>query len=224
MLSSQHLATLLHTQQYAAVPSYLASLSNAERRRAGVLLGETLLPRLSNAQFWEAFATIVAVDRKAYLGTFLKAASRLIREGKLTVCNPHFEAFCATATPTDCRKILEALLPYICDPDMGQRLLTLCPLESDAQTLSLLCHTHTLICDYLIFQHLRRLDPASPEIRATAIAIIKRRGERSYSVAYLIQQYFGLEALPCTFSRHIESYALSRLEGNFVEWRHLLQP
>ena len=81
MLTSQLRQLLRHVLQsgdYAALPATVAGLSHADRRQCGVLLGEELLPAMGE-EYWRIFAAVVPTDPKAYLGTFLKALSLLLR-------------------------------------------------------------------------------------------------------------------------------------------------
>ena len=41
-------------------------------------------------------------------------------------------------------------------------------------------------------------------------------------MAYIIQDYFGLERLPATFSLHLQPYQYSRLEQSYDEFCQLL--
>ncbi|MBO6190441.1 MAG: hypothetical protein J6N92_06515 [Alloprevotella sp.] len=207
-----------------ALKDVLASLSNADFRTAGYLLGERLLPQLDGEAYWAIFACIVPSSPKAYLGTFLKAAVAIQKKGQLLLSDARFAAFASQASAIDRRKTLETLLPHTLSvADCGQ-LVQLFAREDNALDIAAqLVATGTPAAYYELLQLLRRYDVADADVRTVCLALLRRADGRSFRMARLLQAYFGIEELPATFSFPIADYELSRLDGNYEQFRKLLE-
>lgn len=196
----------------------MKSLSNSDFRRAGMLLGEKVLPQAvgSSDAFWALFHEVVAANPKAYLGTFLKAAVRLYKEERLQLSsNPHLEAFAAAATPIDCVKTLEALLPIARTPDEVALLLSLFGGSNREQRMKHLLKAATKPAYHQLFELLRREEGDTPFLRQAAILLIRQNSEPAFRMASIVCQYFGLTDVPCTFSLQVQPYELSKLEHSY---------
>ena len=118
MLDARKLSTLLETPEQLL--AYLGEMSNAQFRNASRVLGERLLPSVDNDVFWQVFRALLLSDRKAYLGTLLKAlVARLCPKGvhptsevldEVGLWTGVFPSLCRELTDTDRKKILLALL------------------------------------------------------------------------------------------------------------------
>ena len=208
-----------------ALAALLQELRNADFRTAGYLLGEKLLPALDSAAFWALFVAIVPQHPKAYLGTFLKASATLYRAGRLNLGDARFASFAAAASPVDCRKTLEALLPVARTADDCALLMRLFGHGAGRlQNAQMLVAAGTPMAYYELLQELRRGDGSADDERAVCLALLRRGDSRSFRMARLVQAYFGLEELPATFSFHVENYQLSRLEGDYEQFLKMLEP
>ena len=207
MLTSQLRQLLRHVLQsgdYAALPATVAGLSHADRRQCGVLLGEELLPALGE-EYWRIFAAVVPTDPKAYLGTFLKALDLLLRRDRNCWRDPLLANFLRNqASDIDRRKCAETIMPRL------EGIADIEELVATPQAYFLLC------------KHLRTIDDDAATLRKYCIALLKRGDSLSFNMAYIIQDYFGLERLPATFSLHLQPYQYSRLEQSYDEFCQLL--
>jgi hypothetical protein len=52
-------------------------------------------------------------------------------------------------------------------------------------------------------------------LRSTCLALMKRGDARAFRLASLCVSYFGLEAIPGTFSLTLQPYELSRLDQSY---------
>lgn len=205
------------------VLNLLSRLSCSEFRRASKLLGDTFLAEIDSETFWHLFAEIVPKDTRAYLGTFLKAAVTMLRQGRLNLEDARLAAFCKEqSTDIDCRKIRDALLPMCNTPEQGSYLLSTCGTTDIDGIAVILCRANTPVCDYLLFQYLRHQDHQAPVIRQSAIAAMRRGCHRSFNLACIISQYFDLPDLPGKFSLKLEPYELSCLENGYTAFRTIL--
>ena len=118
-------------------------LSNAARRSADALLGESLLVEIEEEAFWLFFSEMVRRAPKAYLGTFLKAAAARLPKGHLNAANPLFLKFAAEeATPIDRTKCLDTLLPLIKQPEDAERVLDADYRVTKVQPVDMFPQTH----------------------------------------------------------------------------------
>ena len=225
MLTSQLRQLLRHVLQsgdYAALPATVEGLSHADRRQCGVLLGEELLPAMGG-EYWRIFAAVVPTDPKAYLGTFLKALSLLLRRDRNCWRDPLLANFLRNqASDIDRRKCAETIMPCLEGIADIEELVAICfPDAKEGKALFLL-RTATPQAYFLLFKHLRTIDDDAATLRKYCIALLKRGDSLSFNMAYIIQDYFGLERLPATFSLHLQPYQYSRLEQSFDEFCQLL--
>lgn len=202
--------------------NYLSSLSNAAFRTAGFMLGETLLPEAEVENFWHFFEVIVPTNTKAYLGTFLKAAARKFSTGELTSGREVLQKFAAKATVIDLRKIIELLLPSLTQTaDIELVLAVGCNGNTRSETTALLrCNSHAAY--YLLFNRLKKLEGEPDLLRSHCLTLMRKGDHRSFNLACIVHHYFGLNDLPGTFSLRLETYELSRLDGNYEQFCKIL--
>lgn len=213
----------------AGLADCLASLSNTEFRTAGFLLGEDLLPLLADGEeensagFWNFFLTIVPRHPKAYLGTFLKAAVSLCKTGKLSLNDSRLDSYAKEqASPIDCRKVLDALLPEMKTPQEGMRLLQLFGEEKAETQVQALLKTTTPVGYYLLFRTLKTCEENRRLIHLCCIALLKKGDNRSFNLASILYEYFDLDELPATFSLKIRPYQFGRLDDSYESFLKIL--
>ena len=217
----ERLGSLLAAGDFAGLLSCLDGLNATDRRTAGYLLGEVLLPTLDAAAYWDVFAVVVPHDPKAYLGTFLKAGCRLYEGGRLTFGHRAFHRFAATdATVVDRRKTLEAFLPLLRTPEEAIALLDMFSVEP-AVRVPYLFRAGSRPCYFLLFQQLKALDDAL--LTRKYCLLLMQRGDRlSFKRASLLNHNFARENLPGTFSLRIEPYEQGRLDTSYEAFDKVL--
>lgn len=223
LLDVRKLATLLETPEQLL--AYLAEMSNAQFRNASRVLGERLLPSVDNDVFWQNFSTLFLSDRKAYLGTLLKAlVLRLSPRGaevttsgleESGIWEPEFVSVCAELTDTDRKKVLLALLPLFASPSDAERLLLQCGLKEGSAWIPFLLQVQSRPCYFLLLKALRYVEHDKPLLIRTCHFLMKRGDGLSFSMASLLRLSFGLEEVRGTFSLSLEPYQLARIEQNY---------
>ena len=228
MIASAYLAkqmqAFLDERNAEGLLAYMQRLSNAARRSADALLGESLLVEIEEEAFWLFFYEMVRRAPKAYLGTFLKAAAARLPKGHLNVADPLFLKFAAEdATPIDRTKCLDTLLPLLQTPDEAERVLDafFCkePKTAPGRALALL-KVPTDACNYLLFKTMKQTDDLVL-VRKVCLRLLQRGGGASFNLAGILAGYFGIQSLPAAFSLKIEPYQYSHLEesyGNFLKY------
>ena len=194
---------------------FFSGLSNAERRTAGYLLGEEIVPQLQmQEQFFRLFFTVVPANPKAFLGTFLKALVALYRQGTVRIAEVDWAGYARLASSVDRSKILVTLLPALNAAEEVETLLRHFGSESTEARVACLIRGGTVPCYYLLFQTLRRADDNSELLRRCCLLLMRKGDSVSFNMACVIRQYFGVENLPGTFSLKLKPYQLGRLDLN----------
>lgn len=215
----QRLLQPLQAGDIKGLQDILANLKSMDFKTAGFLLAEEVLPTLEEQTFWKCFLAIVPTNAKAYLGTFLKAAIALHKQGRLTLNSEALEAYAQTGiTPIDCRKVLEALLPLARGHEEIAFLLH-CFTSDVQQRIALLLRINTLPAAYTLFREMKTQEEDLALLRSTCLALMKRGDARAFRLASLCVSYFGLEAIPGTFSLTLQPYELSRLDQSYETFK-----
>ena len=223
LLDIRKLATLLETPEQLL--AYLAEMSNAQFRNASRVLGERLLPSVDNDVFWPLFRTLFLSDRKAYLGTLLKAlvlrlsprgaevpASSLQESG---IWTSEFVSVCHELTDTDRKKVLLSLLPLLASPSDVERLFLQCGQKEGSSWIPFLLQVQSKPCYFLLLKALRYVEHDKPLLIRTCHFLMKRGDGLSFSMASLLRLSFGLEEVRGTFSLSLEPYQLARIEQSY---------
>lgn len=199
-----------------ALRNYLLTLRNADFRLAGVVLADKMLWK--GADFWLFAAELVRANNRAFLGTMLKAAVAL-RYDKPTI---DFAAACTTAI--DRRKVLEALLPCCSAPSDVVRLIEqFCQESSDTSLRTgVLFRAGTAPCYFVLFNLLKQSEDDLSLLRRYGVELIRKGDKRSFNLACIIKEYFGLAELPGTFSLSLPPYELSRLDESYETFLTIL--
>ena len=207
LILSRDLPTLLRTLQ---------SLSHSEFREASRQLAETILPAHHEC-FWEVFSYIVPTNSRAYLGTFLKAATTIAkRQGEEFLLHPLLAQYAVKqANQIDRQKCLDALLPIATRTQSAEHLLQHLSSDNLDATAISLYRAGTPLAYYHLFKYLKTIEDDIPTLRRYALAMIKRGDSLSFNMARVIQDYFALDNLPATFSMRLQPYQLARLDQSF---------
>ena len=222
-VDSRKLRTLLTEPD--ALLSYLHGMSNSQFRDASRMLGESLLVDMPDEDFWPLFRCLFFSNRKAYLGTLLKAlVLRIKKQGRgvgsldmeqVGLWNRDFELVCMELTETDCKKVLMAMLPMIERPEDAERLFVQCGQSEALPRIPYLLQIQTLPCAYLLLKALRYVEHDRALLIRTCHFLMRRGDECSFNVASLIRISFGLDEVHGTFSLFLEPYQLARVEQNY---------
>lgn len=211
---------LLQSGSSEALRDFLPGLTVAEFRAAGRLLADDLLLQVQNERFWAFFVTVVPSHPKAYLGTFLKAATKLYGADRLIFDEAALRAYAATCSPIDVRKVLEAFLPRLRAADEVTMFVNaFCDGQLQAAGAHLV-KAQTPAAYYVLFLLLKTAE--ADEIRCYALALMRQADPLSFGLVSIVERYFGLEPLPGRFSLRLEDYELSRLDLGYDAFLKIL--
>lgn len=215
-------ALLLEPEQLL---TYLDGLSNSQFRMASQVLGEKLLVELEDQYFWNAFKYLFLYNRKAYLGTLLKAlASRISFNGvsvdskefdRCGIWGDDFSLVCGNLTDTDRKKVFISLLPLFNNPIDIERLFAQCGLKERSLWIPFLLQVTSKPCAFLLLKALRYVEHDRDLLIRTCHFLMKKGDEQNFNLASLLRLSFGLEEVRGTFSLSLEPYQLARIEQNY---------
>lgn len=145
-------------------------------------------------EFWTLLLEVVPTNSRAYLGTLLKVAAPMLRQGLLPLPDERLGRFCAQGTPVDVAKVLDFLMDY---PTSATYYEIFCQLKHYADNRQLL---------YRYCQ-----------------SMLREGSDLSYNMASIMGLYFDLQ-LPASFALRLEPYQLSRLDGGYDNFKKLIKP
>jgi hypothetical protein len=195
----------------------LTSLSNADFRTAGFLLGERILPRCSVDGFWSVALHLTEYNSKAFLVTLLKSLSQ--RGEGVDLHHPALMRFVCFLNgggkEIDKQKFVLWVLPLLRHPGEVERLFEMLEILSPSLMAEFLIHEGTPLCYYVLFQLLRRQEGDAALAEECCRKLMRRGDGLSFNVASVFKVYFDLDAIRGTFSLNLAPYELSRLEGSY---------
>ncbi|MBO4592657.1 MAG: hypothetical protein J5678_00480 [Bacteroidaceae bacterium] len=200
--------------------TYLSGLSNSGFRTASYVLADHVLPRIDADSYWACFTSVALTDRKAFLGTFLKAAKAKYADHSLDFSNLLFVAFAQSTAndevSIDRQKTLKALLPILRTPTEVQDMLQhFCPSSYEKQIHYLVSTDESLPAYYVLFQLMRRIDHSSGLLLQYLTTVIRRSTPMAFNFVSIMREYFGLERWKGNYSLTLQPYELSGLESGY---------
>lgn len=212
---NQRLQPLITSGKYDDLTEVLKSLSNAQFRIAGYMIGERYAVEMDNEGFWAVTTKLVSFNAKAFLVTMLKALRVRMLERKSSVRDRGMVDFCSILNDIDRQKTLKCILPDMESIEDIELLFRLLGYENRSEWIPYLLHSASIPCYYELFSSLRYVEEDHGYLVRIASFLIKKGDTLSFNLASLIKAYFGLDELKGTFSLNLKPYQLSRLENSF---------
>ena len=214
---ARQLQTLADQGQWQGFPSYLSTLSNAQFRTAGYIIGERLVPSLTASDAWELIAILTDYNARAFLVTLLKPIAQRLIQGSLSLSDEgcHTLMKRLAQNSIDASKTLQQLLPVLRQPSEVQQLFTLLSVEEGGVRVRHLLNVATMPASYCLFQTLRYADHDRPFLLRVTRFLVRRGDGLAFNLASLLRTYYGLDEVQGTFSLNIEPYQLARLATSY---------
>lgn len=217
------LLQLVQIGNYSVLEEVLQSLTVVEKRTAGYILSEEILPSLSSAAYWDLFIHLVPTNSKAYLGTFLKAAVVLKRNQTLCMDPDVLRQFAACATVIDKRKFAEALFPHLTQSVELQSVVSLV-FQNDLHAVApFLIGCGTPAAYFVLFRLIKTNDTNADGIHRLIVQLMKSQAKYAFNMAGILQKYFDIREIPGIVSLHLEPYELSCLEKDYESFLKILK-
>lgn len=146
----------------------------------------------SAEEFWGLLLEVVPLNSRAYLGTLLKQAAPILRQGTLRLPDERLGRYLASATPIDAAKVVDFLLQH----------------PTSATYYEVFCHLkHHADDRRMLYSYCQRL--------------LQEGSDLSYNMASVLSLYFDLQ-LPATFALRLQPYQLSRLDEGYEAFRKIM--
>lgn len=230
------LQQLFAAADWDALIAYLDSLSNAQFRTAGYLIGERLLAPLPPDVFWHVMLRLILWQPKAFTVTLAKAATPRLLDGSLSLNDAGFCRLTASLSSDqhliDREKLLRQWLPDIQQPTMIEHLFDLLHVNDTHRRIEFLLHTNSLPAAFVLLRTLRFEEHDRPYLTDVCQYIIRRAAQQdastthpdnySFNLASLLRSFFDLPNIHGTFSLTIKPYELSRLDTDFEVFKRIL--
>lgn len=210
------LLTFINGGKAEQMKDFLHNLRNADFRSSGQILAEKDIWK--NADFWHFASVLVRDNSKAFLGTMLKAASALRN------FQPSQEFADACTSDIDKKKALEMLIPNASTPQAVQQLMSMFGIDEMDENIKagILFRSGTSAAFFELFKLLKRSEDDEQLLRRYGVELIRKGDKRSFNLACIIKEYFGLSSLPGTFSLSLPPYELSRLDSSYESFVAIL--
>lgn len=212
------LTALMAADDFEQLTAYLDSLSNAQFRTAGYLLGERVLTDLPPDRFWQLMQRLVLWQPKAFVVTLAKASARRLQAGTLS---PHDAGFDALAHELrgdghliDREKLLLQWLPVARQYATMERLFDAFDVPHPRR-IDFLLRTDGVVAGFVLLRTLRFEEHDTQLLTHTCYALMRRADSLSFNIASAIRTFFDLKDVRSVFSLHIEPYELARLDTDF---------
>ena len=211
------LQSFVAQRDWQGVIVYLDTLSNAQFRTAGYILGERIVGELAEKDAWALILTLVEYNPKAFLVTLLKTISKKFSEKSYHLHCEGAKAFfdCVKGNALDTQKTLLNLLPVMDSPEDIQWLFRRLEVEEGEARVPYLVRTQTMAAAYALFRTLKYADHNHDLLVRVAYFLMKREDELAFNLASFLRSYYGLEEVKGTFALHIEPYQLARIENSY---------
>lgn len=211
------LQTYVGTCDWQGILSYLDTLSHAQFRTAGHIIGTQLMGTMPEAQLWALAETLVRYHAKAFLGTVLKALGEAFEKGRIRLRSTGAKAFwlCVKQNPVDKQKTLLRLLPVLERPEDVVWLLRRMDVEEGEESLFYLIRMATMPTRFVLLHTLRFVEHNRELVVRVARFLIKQGDGASFNLASLLCTLYGLKEVGSTFSLRLEAYQLARVESSY---------
>jgi hypothetical protein len=223
---SRQLMHYAEVRDWDGMLNYLHGLTHSQFRSAGVSLEHEVLPCLTHDDFWTCFHAIVPAASKAFLMTFLKAAVRNYRDGRLNTEHPALRMFGTLVSSeerlVDEKKFLQTWLPVLHSVEEVKSLLDCFLVEEPQRVIAYLVPVATPPCYYVLFQLLRKLDNSPVLLSGVCMKLMREGSGIAFNLVSILKCYFDLPQVRGSFSLKLDAYELSRMDASYEAFRDIL--
>ena len=218
----EQLQSFLREKQTKKMTDYLESLSNADFRTAGNILGEKIMAKLDDEDFWSLFKELALYNPKAFLGTCLKAVRQKYLKGNFSLKSENFASYSEFIVNNnmkiDQQKAIKFLLPILKNPEEMRYLFNLYHIDEPSERIRYLIRNATLPSYYLLFESAKQLEHEKDILCRFCMELIREGTRYSYNLASLFKSYFDLPQISGTFSLNIKPYQLNYIDLSYEKF------
>lgn len=211
------LKPLVEEGKWPELCGFLNTLSNAQFRTAGIMLGSSLTDALPDEKYWPFFSAMTSYSARAFLGTLLKQVAQRLLKGTLSLQNPFAVKSLQrlSCNEIDVQKSLAALLPLMKSPEEIEELFTNLSVKDYSKRIAPLLKTTTIPCAFMLMRALKYMEHDRILLIRTTHYLIKRGDSLSFNLASILKTFFALDEVHGTFSLQLQPYELARIEQSY---------
>ena len=234
MVTEKHYSPLIHKKlisifeanDLSLLPDYFNTLSNSNFRTAGYVLGEQILPQVSEDCYWNAFYVLLRYNSKAFLVTMLKAAVLRLQDGCFSLLHPGFVVVSnylnTNKLDIDKTKLMIHLVPVLGEVEKMDYLFKRLQVDDPRIKLDFLLRGTNIPCYFLLFQTLKQLEHDKELLVRCCYFLMKKGDTLSFNLASIMKLYFDLYSVKGIFSLRINPYELGRIDCSFEAFSKLI--
>jgi hypothetical protein len=223
----ERLMQFANKQRWTELITFLNGLSNSDFRTANYMIGEIIMPQMTQTDFWTLFDQLARYNSKAFVQTMLKAAAPMIHDNRLTleseILDDLFQYWNQNDKFIDKHKFIMSILPVLNNPDDLTNLFNRLEITDTRLQLNYLVEFDNLPCQFLIFNNLKLLAHEPEVLRHYCVLLIKHGGDASFNLACLLKAYFDIKDVPGNFSLSIEPHELSYIDRSFETFSKVMR-
>lgn len=122
----------------------------------------------------------------------------------------------------DVQKTLMRFLPVLRTIDEVEKLFSDFRVNGPHQQIAYLLKQESVVCLFVLFQLLRKLDHEPEYLTAVCLKLMHRGTDRDFNLVSIVKCYFDLPQVRGRFSLNLNAYELSRLDRSFDEFRKII--
>lgn len=205
-------------RQWCELMAYLDTLSNAQFRTAGYILGDEILPKLCLNDFWTLLTLLYNYNAKAFLVTGMKATKGRVDEFSAPEAEELWKL--VSENELDASKALQTVLPFMTDEvELARHMLNAMVGANSELRIAILLRIPSTLAAFLLLHALRQVEQNRALLVRTTYFLMKRGDALSFNLASLLKVFFGLDEIKGTFSLRLQPYELARLETSYEAFK-----
>ncbi len=224
MTGKNTIRTLIEAKDWAGLDNLFARQSNADFRRTEALVRDSVMPHLSNGDFWETYMHLLMYRRQSFLACVC-SISGLAGTGELDFDCPQaveLAQWLYQTSPESVAKVVRMAVPSLVSGSQILALFRLFGSMDEKSRVAVLVKETSPHAYYALFETLRQVPDDRQLQRAACLAVMRKSDDLSFNMASILKSYFGLDDIRSSFSLRIEPYELSSIDKSYDNFLRVL--
>ncbi len=209
--------TLIESKDWAGLGNLFARQSNADFRRTESLVRDSVMPYLSNDDFWDTYMHLMMFRRQSFLACIC-SIGELAKTGRLDFSSQkavELAQWMRLTSPESEAKVVRMALPLLVTGEQILSLFHLFSFTDEKSKVAVLVKETSPHAYYALFETLKQVPDDSQLLRAACLAVMRKSDDLSFNMASILKSYFGLDDIRSSFSLRIEPYELSFIDRSY---------
>ena len=224
MVNRNSIQALIEAKDWNGLENMFAKMSNADFRRTEALVRTSVMPALSNDDFWEAYLHLLMYRRQSFLPC-ISSVRELARSGQVDFDCPkakELALWMRQMSPESEAKVVRMAVPLLATAGQILSLFRLMDFTDERNCAAVLVKESSAHAYYALFEVLKRVPDNRQLLRAVCLAIMKKCDDLSFNMASILKIYFGMDDIKSSFSLSVEPYELSYIDRSYENFLRVL--